>query len=149
MNCDTSKGYREESDLLGTREICDCALYGVQTLRGIENFNISKFHVSDYPLFVKGFAITKEAAAIANHELGLLTDEQKDAIVQACEEIREGKHHEHFPLDMIQGGAGTSTNMNANEVIANRALEIMGHKRGEYKFCSPNDHVNKARWTAY
>lgn len=147
MKCDTAKGYREESDLLGTREVCDCALYGVQTLRGIENFKISKFHLNEYPLFIKGLAITKEAAAMANHELGLLTDEQKDAIVQACEEIREGKHHEHFPLDMIQGGAGTTTNMNANEVIANRALEILGHKRGEYKYCSPNDHVNKAQST--
>ncbi len=147
MKCDTAKGYREESDLLGTREVCDCALYGVQTLRGIENFKISKFHLNEYPLFIKGLAITKEAAAMANHELGLLTDEQKDAIVQACEEIREGKYHEHFPLDMIQGGAGTTTNMNANEVIANRALEIMGHKRGEYKYCSPNDHVNKAQST--
>ena len=139
--------FRVESDLIGEREIPECALYGVQTLRGIENFRISKFHLNEYPLFIKGLAITKEAAAIANHELGLLTDAQKDAIVQACEEIREGKWHDMFPVDMIQGGAGTTTNMNANEVIANRALEIMGHKRGEYKYCSPNDHVNCAQST--
>ena len=87
------------------------------------------------------------AAAQANHELGLLTDEQTNGIVVACQEILDGKHHEHFPVDMIQGGAGTTTNMNANEVIANRALEIMGHNRGEYQYCSPNDHVNCAQST--
>lgn len=135
-------GFRIESDLIGEREICDNALYGVQTLRGIENFEISKFHLNEYPAFIKGLAITKMAAARANHSLGLLTDEQAKAIEQACQEIIDGKHHEQFPVDMIQGGAGTTTNMNANEVIANRALEIMGHKHGEYKFCSPNDHVN-------
>ena len=84
---------------------------------------------------------------MANYELGLLTEEQKDAIVQACQEILNGEHHEQFPVDMIQGGAGTTTNMNANEVIANRALEIMGHKRGEYQYCSPNDHVNCSQST--
>lgn len=140
-------GYRVESDLLGAREVCECALYGVQTLRGIENFEISKFHLSEYPAFIKGLAITKMAAARANHELGLLTDEQADAIEKACQEILDGKHHDQFPVDMIQGGAGTTTNMNANEVIANRALEIMGHKRGEYQYCSPNDHVNCAQST--
>jgi len=139
--------FRVESDLIGSREIPECALYGVQTLRGIENFRISKFHLNEYPLFINGLAITKQAAAIANHQLGLLSDAQKDAIVQACKEICEGKFHDQFPVDMIQGGAGTTTNMNANEVIANRALEIMGHKRGEYKFCSPNDHVNCAQST--
>ena len=139
--------FRTESDLLGAREIPACALYGVQTLRGIENFEISKFHLNEYPLFIKGLAITKMAAAMANYELGLLTKEQHDAIVQACKEIIDGKHHEQFPVDMIQGGAGTTTNMNANEVIANRALELMGHKRGEYQYCSPNDHVNCAQST--
>lgn len=138
---------RVESDLLGSREIPAKALYGVQTLRGLENFPISKFHLNEYPLFINGLAITKMAAAQANHELGLLTDEQTNGIVVACQEILEGKHHEHFPVDMIQGGAGTTTNMNANEVIANRALEIMGHNRGEYQYCSPNDHVNCAQST--
>ena len=138
---------RVESDLLGSREIPAKALYGVQTLRGLENFPISKFHLNEYPLFINGLAITKMAAAQANHELGLLTDEQTNGIVVACQEILDGKHHEHFPIDMIQGGAGTTTNMNANEVIANRALEIMGHNRGEYQYCSPNDHVNCAQST--
>lgn len=138
---------RVESDLLGAREIPASALYGVQTLRGIENFPISKFHLNEYPLFINGLAITKMAAAQANHELGLLTDEQANGIIVACQEILDGKHHEDFPVDMIQGGAGTTTNMNANEVIANRALEIMGHNRGEYQYCSPNDHVNCAQST--
>ncbi|MDE5857350.1 MAG: aspartate ammonia-lyase [Muribaculaceae bacterium] len=139
--------FRTESDLIGAREVPESALYGVQTLRGIENFEISKFHLNEYPAFIKGLAITKMAAANANYELGLLTKELHDAIVQACQEILDGKHHEQFPIDMIQGGAGTTTNMNANEVIANRALEIMGHKRGEYQYCSPNDHVNCAQST--
>lgn len=143
----TTKQMRLESDLIGTREIPESALYGVQTLRGIENFPISNFHLCNYPLFINGLAITKMAAAKANHSLGLLTDEQAKAIEQACQEILDGKHHEQFPVDMIQGGAGTTTNMNANEVIANRALELMGHKRGEYKFCSPNDHVNCSQST--
>lgn len=138
---------RVESDLLGSRKIPAKALYGVQTLRGLENFPISKFHLNEYPLFINGLAITKMAAAQANHELGLLTDEQTNGIIVACQEILDGKHHEHFPVDMIQGGAGTTTNMNANEVIANRALEIMGHNRGEYQYCSPNDHVNCAQST--
>ena len=133
--------------MLGSREIPAKALYVVQTLRGLENFPISKFHLNEYPLFINGLAITKMAAAQANHELGLLTDEQTNGIVVACQEILDGKHHEHFPVDMIQGGAGTTTNMNANEVIANRALEIMGHNRGEYQYCSPNDHVNCAQST--
>ena len=136
-----------ESDLLGSREISDECLYGVQTLRGIENFSISKYHLNEYPLFINGLAMTKMAAARANHELGLLTDEQFQAITQACREILEGRFHDQFPVDMIQGGAGTSTNMNANEVIANRALEIMGHAHGDYAFCSPNDHVNCSQST--
>ncbi len=138
---------RVESDLLGSIEMPDNVLYGVQTMRGIENFPISKFHLCEYPRFIEGLAIVKLGAAMANHEMGLLPDDMFEAIAQACREIREGQHHEYFPVDMIQGGAGTTTNMNANEVIANRALEIMGHKRGEYQFCSPNDHVNCAQST--
>lgn len=141
------KKTRVESDLIGSREISDECLYGVQTLRGIENFSISKYHLNKYPLFINGLAMTKMAAARANHELGLLTDEQFQAITQACCEILEGRFHDQFPVDMIQGGAGTSTNMNANEVIANRALEIMGHAHGDYAFCSPNDHVNCSQST--
>ena len=141
------KDFRIESDLIGERQISNEHLYGVQTLRGEENFRISRFHLSDYPLFIHGLAWTKAAAAIANHRLGLLTDAQKDAIVQACNELLEGKHHEHFPVDMIQGGAGTTTNMNANEVICNRALQIMGHEPGQFQFLSPNDHVNGSQST--
>ena len=147
METKNLEGTRIESDLIGAREIPASALYGVQTLRGIENFPISKFHLSDYARFIYGLAVTKMAAARANHALGLLTDAQAQAIEQACQEIMDGQHHEHFPVDMIQGGAGTTTNMNANEVIANRALEIMGHQRGEYQYCSPNDHVNCAQST--
>lgn len=147
MNRVFSGKTRTESDLIGPREVPEEALYGVQTLRGIENFVISHFHLCEYPLFIDGLAYTKMGAAIANHQLGLLTDQQKDAIVAACKEILDGQHREDFPIDMIQGGAGTTTNMNANEVIANRALEIMGHKRGEYQYCSPNDHVNCAQST--
>lgn len=138
---------RIESDLIGSREVPESALYGVQTLRGIENFNISKFHLNEYPLFIQGLAITKMGAAMANRELDLLTEEQANAIIEACKEILDGKHHDQFPVDMIQGGAGTTTNMNANEVIANRALELMGHQRGEYQFCSPNDTVNRSQST--
>ena len=138
---------RTESDLIGSMEVPAEALYGVQTLRGLENFPISCFHLNDYPLFINGLAITKLAAAEANHQLGLLTEEQYKAITQACREILEGKHHEFFPVDMIQGGAGTTTNMNANEVIANRALQIMGLPLGKYKHCSPNDHVNCSQST--
>lgn len=130
-----------------SREVPESALYGVQTLRGIENFNISKFHLNEYPLFIQGLAITKMGAAMANRELDLLTEEQANAIIEACKEILDGKHHDQFPVDMIQGGAGTTTNMNANEVIANRALELMGHQRGEYQFCSPNDAVNRSQST--
>ncbi len=141
------KGFRTESDLIGTKEVPACALYGVQTLRGLENFEISKFKLNQYPCFIKGLAITKMGACKANLELGLITKEQADAIMQACQEMIDGKLDEHFPVDMIQGGAGTTTNMNANEVIANRALEIMGYERGDYKKCSPNDVVNRSQST--
>ncbi|MBQ7898366.1 MAG: aspartate ammonia-lyase [Bacteroidales bacterium] len=138
---------RIESDLIGSMEVPAEALYGVQTLRGIENFPISRFRLSEHPLFINGLALTKLGAAMANHELGLLTDEQFEAIAQACREILAGQHHDQFPVDMIQGGAGTTTNMNANEVIANRALQIMGYELGDYKYCSPNDHVNCSQST--
>lgn len=143
----TNKKCRIEADLIGEREIpCD-KLYGVQTLRGIENFPISKFHLSEYPAFIQGLAYTKWGAAIANFGEGLLTKEQYEAIVTACKEIIGGKHYDQFPIDMIQGGAGTTTNMNANEVICNRALQLMGHEAGEHKYLSPNDHVNCSQST--
>ena len=138
---------RVEHDLLGQRELPEEALYGIQTLRGVENFSISAFRLSQYPQFINGLAYTKQAAADANHQLALLTDEQYEAIKSACEDILAGKYHDQFPVDMIQGGAGTSTNMNANEVIANLALVKMGHKPGEYQYCSSHDHVNRSQST--
>ena len=138
---------RLEHDLLGDKAVPVEALFGVQTLRGIENFQISASRLSDYPCFIQALGYVKMGAALANHELGLLSDSVKDAIIAACRELIDGKHAAHFPLDMIQGGAGTSVNMNANEVIANRALEIMGKQRGEYAYCHPNDHVNMAQST--
>ena len=138
---------RIENDLLGSKEVPADALYGVQTVRAIENFHISGNLMSGYPTFIKGMAITKKAAAIANYELNMISREQYEAICTACDELIEGRHHDQFPIDMIQGGAGTSTNMCANEVIANRALELMGHERGEYQYCSPNDVVNASQST--
>ncbi len=143
----TSGKTRSEHDLLGDKEVPMEALFGVQTLRCIENFNISNCHMCDYPEFIKAFGIVKKGAILANHKLGLVSDDIKDAIVKACDELIEGKHTEHFPIDMMQGGAGTSANMNANEVIANRALEIMGKEHGDYKVIHPNDHVNMAQST--
>lgn len=143
----TSGKTRLEHDLLGDKKVPVEALFGVQTLRCIENFDISGQLLSNYPQYIKAFGIVKMGAILANHELGLVDDKIKDAVVEACKELMEGKHLEHFPIDMIQGGAGTSVNMNANEVIANRALEIMGKEKGQYEFCSPNDHVNMAQST--
>ncbi len=138
---------RKEHDLLGELQIPDEAYYGVQTFRSVDNFKITGVNLSCYPDFVKGLAITKEAAAEANHDLGYLSDDVHKGIVQACHEILEGKFDREFVVDMIQGGAGTSTNMNANEVIANRCNEILGGKKGEYKPCHPNKHVNYAQST--
>ncbi len=138
---------RMEHDLLGDKPVPEEALFGIQTLRGIENFSISHVRIYHFPHFIKGLAIAKMGAALANHEIGLMPENIKNAIVQACQELIDGKYHEHFPVDMIQGGAGTSTNMNANEVIANRALEILGKKHGDYEFCHPNNHVNMSQST--
>ena len=139
--------YRIESDLLGEMKVPADAYYGVQTQRAIENYRISNTKMRDYPEYVIAMAYVKMAAAEANAELGALDRKIADAIIAACKEIVDGKLHENFPVDMMQGGAGTSVNMNANEVIANRALELMGHKKGEYQYCSPNDHVNCAQST--
>lgn len=138
---------RTEYDLLGKKEVPYEALFGVQTMRSIENFDISRQLLSDNPYFIKALGLVKMGAVLANYELQLIDDEVKNAIVEACQELIKGMHVEHFPVDLIQGGAGTSVNMNANEVIANRALEIMGKERGEYHFCHPNDHVNMAQST--
>ncbi len=138
---------RSEHDLLGDREVPHEVYYGIQTMRAIENFNISGVTLSFFPLLIEALAIVKMASARANHDLGLLPTNIANAIVRACHEIINGKYHQHFVVDMIQGGAGTSTNMNANEVIANRALEILGHEKGEYKYCHPNNHVNLSQST--
>lgn len=138
---------RQEHDLLGNRNIPEEYYFGIQTMRATENFNISRVHLSLFPDLINALAIVKEAAAKANYDLELLDPQVKGAIVESCQEIRSGKLHDHFVVDMVQGGAGTSTNMNANEVIANRALELMGHKRGEYQYCHPNNHVNLSQST--
>jgi aspartate ammonia-lyase len=138
---------RSEPDLLGDREVPHEYYYGVQTLRALENFNISGVTLDFYPVLIEALAMVKKAAALANNELGLLSKPITDAIVQACDEIISGKFHSHFVVDMIQGGAGTSTNMNANEVIANRALEILGYEKGDYQHCHPNNHVNLSQST--
>ena len=139
--------FRIESDLLGELRVPAEAYYGVQTQRALNNYRISTTHMFDYPEYVKAIAYVKMAAASANTELGVLDKQIGDAIVAACCEIVDGRFLDQFPVDMIQGGAGTSVNMNANEVIANRALELLGHKKGEYQYCSPNDHVNCAQST--
>ena len=138
---------RSEHDLLGDREVPHEYYYGVQTLRALENFNISGVTLNFYPLLIEALAMVKKAAALANCDLDLLSKEITDAIVKACDEIIGGRLHSHFVVDMIQGGAGTSTNMNANEVIANRALEILGFEKGDYEHCHPNNHVNLSQST--
>ena len=134
--------FRTEHDLLGDRDVPAHVYYGVHTLRALENFPITGSPISVYPELIKALACIKQAAAQANHELGLLDAARCDAIVGACAELLEGKLHDQFVVDVIQGGAGTSTNMNANEVIANRALELLGKKKGEYQYLHPNEQVN-------
>ena len=141
------KNYRIESDLLGEMQVPKDAYYGVQTQRAVDNFYITGQKMGDYPEFVKAIAYVKLAAAKTNHDMGLLDAPMTDAISQACQEIIDGQFHDQFPVDMIQGGAGTSVNMNANEVIANRALEIMGYEKGDYQYCYPNDHLNLSQST--
>ena len=143
----SEKLYRVESDLIGEQQVPANAYYGVQTQRAINNYKISNTHMCDYPEYIIAIAYVKMAAAEANARLGVLDRKIADAIVAACKEIVGGALWDQFPVDMMQGGAGTSVNMNANEVIANRALELMGHNKGEYQFCSPNDHVNCAQST--
>ena len=138
---------RKEHDLIGYRNVPDEYHFGIQTLRAKENFNISGVTVSFYPDIITAFAMVKKAAAKANNDIGLLSDELTEAIVFGCDELILGKYHKEFVVDMMQGGAGTSTNMNANEVIANLALEYMGKEKGEYEFCHPNNHINLSQST--
>ncbi|HET9371023.1 MAG TPA: aspartate ammonia-lyase [Vicinamibacterales bacterium] len=138
---------RNEHDLLGEKAVPADAYYGVQTARALENFHISGVPLSHYPNLIKAFAMVKMAAARANVECGQFSREILTGIEGACRELMEGRLHDQFQLDVFQGGAGTSTNMNANEVIANRALELMGHRKGDYQFCDPHDHLNCSQST--
>jgi aspartate ammonia-lyase len=143
----TSGPFRREHDLLGERSVPADAYYGVHTLRALENFSITDTPISIYPDLVAALACVKEAAALANYELGLLDEDRTRAITRACNDVRGGLLLDEFVVDVIQGGAGTSTNMNANEVIANRALEIMGRQKGEYRHLHPVEHVNMSQST--
>ena len=138
---------RVEHDLLGEREVPDEALYGIQTLRALENFPITGVPLREFPSLIDALAAVKEAAALRERRARPAAAESRTLIVRAAREIRAGRHHEHFLVDMIQGGAGTSTNMNANEVIANRALELLGRPRGDYQSVHPNNHVNLSQST--
>ncbi|EPN45015.1 lyase family protein, partial [Pseudomonas syringae] len=138
---------RIEKDLLGVLEVPANAYYGIQTLRAVNNFHLSGVPLSHYPKLVVALAMVKQAAADANHQLGHLNDTKHSAISEACARLIRGDFHDQFVVDMIQGGAGTSTNMNANEVIANIALETMGFEKGEYKHLHPNNDVNMAQST--
>jgi aspartate ammonia-lyase len=138
---------RLEHDLLGEREVPADTYYGVHTVRALENFPITGIPISRYPGLIDALAAIKQAAALANLQLGLLDEARARAIIAACEELRGGRLHDQFVVDVIQGGAGTSTNMNANEVIANLALERLGHARGSYDKLHPNEHVNMSQST--
>jgi aspartate ammonia-lyase len=140
-------GQRVEKDLLGEKEIPADAYYGVQTARALENFQISGVPISHYPGFVEAWAIVKLAAARANTEAGAMKPDRLAAIEKACKAVLDGKYHDQFPVDWYQGGAGTSTNMNANEVLANIGLELTGHKKGEYQFLEPHDDLNMSQST--
>jgi aspartate ammonia-lyase len=142
-----SGAVRREKDLLGERDVPDTRYFGIQTLRAVENFQVTGITISQYPHLLRALAAIKEAAASTNRELGLLDDRIAGAIIAAASDIRAGNLHPEFVVDVIQGGAGTSTNMNANEVIANRALEMLGEPRGRYDIVHPNNHVNLSQST--
>lgn len=140
--------FRIEEDLLGQREVPNHVYYGVHTLRALENFKISESKISDVPDFVRGMVMVKKAAALANGELKVLPKKIVEIILKACDEVLvHGKYLDQFPIDIYQGGAGTSVNMNTNEVLANIGLELMGYKKGEYEHLNPNDHLNKSQST--
>src|SRR5258706_4325107 len=138
---------RTEHDLLGDLQVPADAYYGVQTARALENFHISGVELRLYPNLIKAFAMVKMAAARGNVDCEQFSRDILNGIEGGCQELIDGQLHDQFRLDVFQGGAGTSTNMNANEVIANRALELMGHHRGEYQYCDPHDHVNASQST--
>jgi len=138
---------RTERDLLGEKQVPSDAYYGVQTARALENFKLSGIPINHYPGFVEAWAMVKLAAARANTEVGAMKPERLAAIEKACAAVIEGKYHDQFLVDWYQGGAGTSTNMNANEVLANIGLELTGHKKGEYQFLEPHDDLNMSQST--
>jgi len=138
---------RIEHDFLGEKEINDNCYYGVQTARAKENFDITGIPIGNEPLFIKAFGYVKKAAAMTNRDLGILSTEKADAIIYACDRLIAGEFTDQFISDMIQGGAGTSTNMNANEVIANLGLEHMGYAKGDYQHLHPNNDVNLSQST--
>jgi aspartate ammonia-lyase len=138
---------RVEKDLLGQKEIPASAYYGVQTARALGNFQISDITINHYPGFVEAWAIVKLAAAQANTDVGAMKPEKLAAIEKASQAVLQGQYHDQFLVDWYQGGAGTSTNMNANEVLANVALELTGHKKGEYQFVDPHDDLNMSQST--
>lgn len=142
-----AQDYRTESDLLGYKQVPVNAYYGVQTVRAQENFPISPMMVYHYPQFIKALALVKQAAAETNYQLGILPADVYQAIVQACSQVATGKYNKEFAINMYQGGAGTSTNMMINEIIANLAAEMAGKEKGKYDFVSPNDHVNMSQST--
>jgi len=139
--------FRHETDSLGQRQVPADAYYGIHTVRAMENFQVTGISIAHFTRLIQALACVKKAAALANIELGLLPENIGRPIVQAAEEVREGRLDDSFTVDIIQGGAGTSVNMNANEVICNRALEIMGRDKGEYRSCHPNNHVNLSQST--
>ena len=145
MSSDTTT--RLEHDSLGEMAIPANAYYGIQTKRALDNFHISGVGINHYPNLIRAFGMVKKACAAANKKLGYLEPEKYKAIAKACDELIDGKLHEWFSIDVFQGGAGTSTNMNANEVIANRGLELMGYHKGEYQHLHPNDDVNLSQST--
>lgn len=138
---------RIEHDLLGDRTLPQDTWYGIQTQRAVENFKITGVPISHFPELVRALAMVKAAAAKANRDVGVIEPKKAEAIIQACDDIIGGALHDQFVVDLIQGGAGTSTNMNANEVIANLALTQMGHQKGEYQYLHPNDDVNRSQST--
>ncbi|HSF14802.1 MAG TPA: aspartate ammonia-lyase [Vicinamibacteria bacterium] len=139
--------FRTERDLLGEKQIPEEAYYGVQTARALENFQISGISIDHYPEFIEALALVKLAAARANHDVGALPRDKMEAIEAACKAVIDGKYRDQFQVDWYQGGAGTSTNMNANEVLANVALELMGRNKGEYSVIDPHDHLNMSQST--
>src|SRR6476619_1187207 len=143
----TTGDVRVEKDLLGEKQVPASAYYGVQTMRALENFQLSGIPINHYPGFIEGYVMVKLAAARANADVGALKKDRLDAIEKAGQAILDGKYRDQFTVDWYQGGAGTSTNMNVNEVMANVGLEVMGHKKGEYQYLDPHDDLNMSQST--